>query len=96
MCQVRLIIILDNLYHSLFLAFQGSKLHTGKTGEARGGGGGEGGESESSLPLLTSSLPSFFFLREFFSLALLSERLEQAISTKAYISGPSSSKDGQA
>ena len=42
-------------------------------------GGGMGGESEvtRSLPLSPSSLPSFFF-REFFSLALLSERLEQA------------------
>ena len=38
------------------------KLYTGKT---EGGTGG-------------ASLPSFFFLREFFSRALLSERLEQA------------------
>ena len=35
------------------------------------GGGDEGG-------LSPSSLPSFFFRREFFSRALLSERLEQA------------------
>ena len=37
----------------------------GEMGEGEMGGGG--------------SLPSFFFLREFFSRALLSERLEQAI-----------------
>ena len=35
-------------------------------------------ERESSLPLSLSSLPSFFFLREFLSCALLSKRLEQA------------------
>ena len=35
-------------------------------------------ERESSLPFSPSSLPSFFFLREFLSCALLSERLEQA------------------
>ena len=47
-------------------------MYTGKTG-----GGGRG--RASSLPLSPSSLPSFLFLREFFSRSLLSEPLEQAI-----------------
>ena len=60
------------------------------TPEKRGGGGEQGGggesdlpssppapEGERSLPLSPSSLPSFFYLREFFSCSLLSERLEQ-------------------
>ena len=49
----------------------GSELNctAGKRGE---------GSRESSLPLFPSSLPSFFFLCEFFSRAVLSERLEQA------------------
>ena len=47
------------------------------TPEKRGRGGAGGGRF---LPLSRSSLPSFFFFfsREFFSRALLSERLEQA------------------
>ena len=47
------------------------------TPEKRGRGGTGGG---CFLPLSLSSLPSFFFFfsREFFSRALLSERLEQA------------------
>ena len=47
------------------------------TPEKRGRGGTGGGRF---LPLSLSSLPSFFFFfsREFFSCALLSERLEQA------------------
>ena len=40
--------------------------------------GGRWRERERSLPLSPSSRPSFFFLCEFFSRALLSERLEQA------------------
>ena len=48
----------------------------GKQWGGGGGGGGEGGV-KSSPPPPPPSLPSFFF-REFFSLALLSERLEQA------------------
>ena len=48
-------------------------MYTGKTGEGGGGGGGRRGESP--FPPLVS--PRFFFLREFFSRALLSECLEQ-------------------
>ena len=60
----------------------GSDLYTGKTGKGVTGRGG--GESErSSLPLSPSSLPWFFFFREFFSRALLSERLEQAIPSRS-------------
>ena len=54
------------------------KLYTGKTGGGRGNRE-RGGESERTLspfPPLVSSRS--FFLREFFSRALLSERLQQA------------------
>ena len=44
--------------------------------EGVGGGGREGGGEEGEDEV--SSLPSFFFLREFFSRTLPSERLEQA------------------
>ena len=50
------------------------KLYTVKTRGGRRGGGGES-EVPSPFPLLVS--PRYFFLREFFSLALLSKRLEQ-------------------
>ena len=51
----------------------------GKRGEGGWNGGGDENERTRSLPLSPSSRPSiFFFLREFFSRALLSERLEQA------------------
>ena len=66
----------DNRNTSLFQAFRrvwGASLNC--TPRKRGRGGGE---QETSLPLSPSSLPSFLFLREFFSRALLSERLEQA------------------
>ena len=43
------------------------------TGSGRVGGGGEGKSNPSP-----SKLPAFFFLREFFSRALLSERPKQA------------------
>ena len=44
----------------------------------RGGGGKLGAESERTSPFPPLVCPRFFFLREFFSRALLSERLEQA------------------
>ena len=67
----------DNRNNSLFQAFRrvwGASLNC--TPRKRGGRGG--GAQETSLPLFPSSLPSFLFLREFFSCAPLSERLEQA------------------
>ena len=54
------------------------KLYTAKMGEGEGETGGGARERENASPPSPSSLPSFFSLREFFSLALLSERLEQA------------------
>ena len=53
------------------------KLYTAKMGEGEGETGGAR-ERENASPPSPSSLPSFFSLREFFFLALLSERLEQA------------------
>ena len=59
------------------------KLYTGKTGGGGGGGGtGEAKARERFLspfpPLVSPRLFFFGFPREFFSRALLSERLEQA------------------
>ena len=67
------------------MAVSGERLVHRENGEGGYGKGGGGGESErSSLPLSPSSLPSFFFFfREFFSRALLSERLEQAIPSRS-------------
>ena len=67
----------ENRNTSLFQAFRpvwGASLNC--TPRKRGGRGG--GAQETSLPLFPSSLHSFLFLREFFSCAPLSERLEQA------------------
>ena len=43
-----------------------------------GGGRGDEGGREFSTPFPPLVSPRFFFVREFFSRALLSERLEQA------------------
>ena len=52
------------------------KLYTGKTGEWGGGRGGGGGRDREFSPPFPLWSPLVFFLREFFSRALLSERLE--------------------
>ena len=54
----------------------------------RGRGGGVGGRARERRYLQSpSSLPSFFFLREFYSRAVLSERLEQATTLPGYAIG---------
>ena len=68
----------------------GSELnHTpGKRGEKREGRGKNEATAFPPSPVFSSSLPPFFFLREFFSSALQSERLEQATGNGELISLP--------